>query len=131
MLKESFELVFENCMELLCLRVLSVLFAKLLNARYEEFKLLQDLLQNLDVLIVDRLVQKIIKAETASNHQHQTLVKLGCDFEKHFVIILQLQAVIFKIINHPHLLLVEKLPDLEYVLKVVSSNLVEMTFESA
>ena len=118
-------------MEMLSGLILSVKLAKLVDASQEEVDLLEHLLQYLHVLVVDWLVQEVVQAEPASNNQHQAFIQLSSDVKQHLVIILELQTVVFKIVDHAHLLLVEELPDLENVLKVVAGHFVEVAFEGA
>ena len=103
-------------------------FAELLNTLNKKLELLEDLLENLDVLVIDRLMQQIIKTEPTGNNQHETFVKLCRDIEQYFVVILELQAVVFNIVDHSHLLLVEEFPHFEHVFQMLAGYLVEMAF---
>jgi hypothetical protein len=98
----------------------------LLNATNKEFKLLEDLLQHLHILVVHRLMEQVVKTESASDHEHQALVELGRYLEQRLVVVLQLQAIILDVVDHARLLLVEKLPHFEHVFEVVPRHLVEV-----
>jgi hypothetical protein len=118
-------------MELQCLWIFGVVLAQLFHTGDEELKLLKEHLEDLYVLVVHWLVQQIVQAETASNHEHQTLVKLGCDVEEDLIVVVKLQLVVLNVIDHARLLLVEKLPNFEDILEVLSRNLVEVSLQRA
>ena len=61
-------------MELLPYLVSAFNLGQLLDAMNEEFKFLKYLSENLNVLVVDRLMQQVIEAEPTRNYQHQALV---------------------------------------------------------
>ena len=84
----------------------------------------------MDVLVVDWFVQQIIETEAASYDQHEALVKFGCDLEERLIVVLQLQAVVLDIIDHPHLLLIEEFPHFQYIFKMLSGYLVKMALLS-
>ena len=93
----------------------------------EELQLLQYLFQDLDVLIVDWLMEQIIKAKATSDDKHQTLIKFGSNIKKDFIIVLQLQAIIFNVKDHSHLLLIKEFPNFKNTLQMISSNLVKVS----
>ena len=69
-------------MELLSDVVATVHFGKLLNAVYEEFQLFENLPQYLNILVVDRLVEEVVQAESTRYHKHEALVQLARDVEE-------------------------------------------------
>lgn len=68
--------------------VCAIHFFKLFNTMNEEFQFLKYLFENLDVLIVDRLMQKVIETETTSNYEHEAFVKLACNVKQQFIVVL-------------------------------------------
>ena len=85
-LQQCFELALKNFMKLVSL-VFVIKFAELLNALNEKLKFFQNLFENLNILVINRLVQQIVETKPTSNDQHQTLVKLSCDVEQDFVVV--------------------------------------------
>ena len=113
-------------MELLSPFILEVHFAELFDTVDEEFQFFEEVMQYLDVLVVNRLVQQVIQAEPTRDDEHETFIELGRYVKECLVIILKLQTVVFDIVDHARLLLVKELPDLQHVLEMVSSHLVEV-----
>ena len=74
MLQQGLELIFENLMKLLSPFILKIAFAQLFNTLDEKVQLLQNLFEDLNILVIDRFMQEIIEAESASYHQHQAFV---------------------------------------------------------
>lgn len=114
-------------MELLSDVVATVHFGKLLNAVYEEFQLFENLPQYLNILVVDRLVEQVVQAESTRYHKHEALVQLARDVEEQLIVVLQLEAIVLNIIDHSCLLLVEELPDFEYIFEVLARHFVKVT----
>ena len=127
-LQNRLQLVLEYLVELLPQVVAAVDFCELFHAVDEELQLFENLPKDLNILVVDRLVQQVVEAESASNDQHEALVQLASDVEEQLVVVLQLEAVVLDVVDHPRLLLVEELPDLENILEMVAGNFVEVTF---
>jgi hypothetical protein len=117
--------------ELLSQLSIAVDFCKLLYAVNEELKFLENLAQYLNILIVDWLMQEVIEAESTCNDEHEALVELACDVKEHLVVVLELQAVIFYVVYHSCLLLIEEFPHFEHILEVITRNLVEVTLLEA
>lgn len=127
MFQYRLELALEYLVELLSDIVVTFDFGQLLDAVNEKLKLLEDLSEDLDVLIIDWLVQEVIEAESTGNDQHQAFVKLAGDVEQNLVVVLKLEAVIFDIVNHSGLLLVEKFPNLKYIFEVITRHFIKVT----
>ena len=61
-------------MKLLGSFVFEIHFAQLLNTINKEFQLFEEMVQNLDVLVVYRLVQQVIQAKATRDDEHKALV---------------------------------------------------------
>jgi hypothetical protein len=74
MLEKRLNLILKNFMKLLCFGVFEIKLAQLFDAANEKLKLFEDLLQDLDILVINRLVEQVVEAEPTGDHQHQALV---------------------------------------------------------
>ena len=129
MLQQRFQLVFEDLVELLSY-ILLFDFVELLNTLNEKLKLFEDLFEDLDVLVINWLVKQIVETKAAGNDEHEAFVQLGCNIEKSFVVVFELEAVVLDVVDHAHLLLIEEFPDFEDVFEMMARYFVEMAFQS-
>ena len=125
MLHDGLKLIFK---QLVKISVIRFFFCQRINTLNEKLQLFQYLFQNLDILVINWLMQKVIQTETASNYQHEAFIQFSRNLKQCLVIILELKMVIFELVNHAHLLLIKEFPDFEDVFEVLSGHPIKVSF---
>jgi len=74
MFEKSFQLIFENPVEMNRLFIFGVEVAELLHTVDDKLQLLQDLFEHHNVLVIDRLMQEVVQTKSTCYYKHQTLV---------------------------------------------------------